>query len=132
MTEFNFVPAQSGWTRVFINDGRARPDHEPEFMACFMAGSLSKSFGDITDIECPHPNQPGKFVKVGQIRSGDERATIDLVGHHALDIRSRMLQLGLKGCPLDVTVHYGDCEDLEIYSDFKKIMFLEDAYITAY
>jgi len=132
MSEIDFIPAQQGWTRVFITDGRARPDHGPEFMACFMAGALDKSFGDISDIECPHPNVPGKFLKVGQIRSGDERATIDLVGRHALDIRSRMLQLGLKGCPLDVTVHYGDCEDLEVFTEFKKVMFLEDAYITSY
>lgn len=127
---FNFIPAQTGWTRVFIIAGRARPDHEPEFMACFRAGSPSKPFGDITDIECPHPSQPGKFVKVGQIRSGDDRATIDLMGKHALDIRSRMLQLGLQGCPLDVFVHYGDCEDLSIYNDFKKILVFEDAGIT--
>lgn len=127
---FDFIPAQTGWTRLFIIAGRARPDHEPEFMACFMAGSPSKPFGDITDIECPHPTQPGKFVKVGQIRSGDDRATLDISGKHALDIRSRMLQLGLQGCPLDVFVHYGDCEDLSIYNDFKKILVFEDAGIT--
>ncbi len=33
------TPLQSGFSRVFLIDGGARPDHEPEFMSCMRAGS---------------------------------------------------------------------------------------------
>lgn len=130
MSDFN--PAQTGYTRVFIIDGRARPDHVPAFQSCMRAQSLSKPFGDVTDIECPSPTEPGKFNKVGQIQSGDDRATLTLEGRHALDLRSILLNIAQRRCPVDVQIHYSDCEDLSQFNLFKKVMFLEDALMTEY
>ena len=130
MSDFN--PAQTGWTRVFIIEGRARPDHAPDFQSCMRAMSLSKPFGDVTDIECPSASEPGKFTKTGQIQSGDDRATITLEGRHALDLRSVLLKLGKRRCPADVQIHYSDCEDLSQFNLFKKIVVLEDVLFTEY
>jgi hypothetical protein len=94
--------------------------------------ALSKSFGDVTDIECPDPNRPGAYIKIGEIQAGDERATMALEGRYALDIRSRLLQLAQRKCPLDVQLHFGDCEDLTNRNDYKKILFLEDARLSSY
>jgi len=128
----DFIPATTGLSRVFIIEGRARPDHEPEYNSCLRGQALSKAFGDVTDIECPDPNRPGAYVKIGEIQAGDERATMTLEGRYALDVRSRLLQLGQRKCPLDVQLHFGDCEDLSDRNNYKKILYLEDARLGSY
>jgi len=128
----DFIPAQTGLSRVFIIEGRARPDHAPEYQSCMRGQALSKSFGDVTDIECPDPNRPGAYVKIGEVQAGDERATLTLEGRYAIDMRSRMLQLAQRKCALDVQLHFGDCEDLSNHNNFKKILFLEDARLLSY
>ena len=128
----DFLPATTGMSRVFIIEGRARPDHEPEYNSCMRGQALSKSFGDVTDIECPDPNRPGAYIKIGEIQAGDERATLTLEGRYALDIRSRLLQLAQRKCALDVQLHFGDCEDLTNRNNYKKILFLEDALLASY
>jgi photosystem II stability/assembly factor-like uncharacterized protein len=128
----DFIPATTGLSRVFIIEGRARPDHMPEFNSCMRGQALSKSFGDVTDIECPDPNRPGAYVKIGEIQAGDERATMTLEGRMAIDARSRLLQLAQRKCPLDVQLHFGDCEDLSDRNNYKKILFLEDARLASF
>ena len=128
----DFIPATTGLSRVFVIEGRAGPDHVPEFNSCMRGQALSKSFGDITDIECPDPNRPGAYVKIGEIQAGDERATMTLEGRMAIDARSRLLQLAQRKCPLDVQLHFGDCEDLSDWNNYKKILFLEDARLSSF
>ena len=128
----DFIPATTGLSRVFIIEGRARPDHVPEFNSCMRGQALSKSFGDVTDIECPDPNRPGAYVKIGEIQAGDERATMTLEGRMAIDARSRLLQLAQRKCPLDLQLHFGDCEDLSDRNNYKKILFLEDARLSSF
>jgi len=128
----DFIPAQTGLSRVFIIEGRARPDHAPEYQSCMRAQALSKSFGDVTDIECPDPNRPGAYVKVGEVQAGDERSTLTLEGRFAVDVRSRMLQLAQRKCSNDVQIHFGICEDLSNHNNFTKILYLEDARLLSY
>lgn len=128
----DFIPAQTGLSRVFIIEGRARPDHAVEYQSCMRAMALSKSFGDVTDIECPDPTRPGSYVKVGEVQAGDERSTLTLEGRYAVDVRSRMLQLAKRKCALDVQIHFGICEDLSNHNNFTKILFLEDARLLSY
>ena len=128
----DFIPATTGLSRVFIIEGRARPDHLPEFNSCLRGQALSKAFGDVTDIECPDPNRPGAYVKIGEIQAGDERATMTLEGRMAIDARSRLLQLAQRKCAVDVQLHFGDCEDLSNWNNYKKILFLEDAYLSSF
>ena len=128
----DFIPAQTGLSRVFIIEGRARPDHVPEYQSCMRAQALSKSFGDVTDIECPDPTRPGAYIKVGEVQAGDERSTLTLEGRYAVDVRSRMLQLAQRKCSIDVQLHFGICEDLSNHNNFTKILFLEDARLVSY
>jgi len=128
----DFIPATTGLSRVFIIEGRARPDHVPEFNSCLRGQALSKAFGDVTDIECPDPNRPGAYVKIGEIQAGEERATMTLEGRMAIDARSRLLQLAQRKCAVDVQLHFGDCEDLSNWNNYKKILFLEDAYLSSF
>lgn len=128
----DFIPATTGMSRVFLAEGRLRVDHAPEYFSCYRAQAVSKGFGDVTDIECPDPERPGAYIKIGQYQAGDERATVTLEGRYAVDLRSRMLQLGTKKCPLDVVIHFGDCEDLSDFNNFKKALYLVDAQLTSY
>jgi hypothetical protein len=128
----DFIPATTGLSRVFVIEGRAGPENAPQFYSCYRAQALSQSFGDVTDIQCPDPTRPGKYVTVGQFQSGEERAEITLEGRYAIDIRSTLLRLARAGCPVDSQVHFGDCENLSDHNAFKKILFLENALLSAY
>ena len=128
----DFIPATTGLSRVFVIEGRAGPENAPVFYSCYRAQALSQSFGDVTDIQCPDPTRPGKYVTVGQYQSGEERAEITLEGRYAIDIRSTLLRLARMKCAVDSQVHFGDCEDLSDHNAFKKILFLENALLSAY
>lgn len=128
----DFIPAQTGLSRVFLIEGRARPDHEPVYKSCMRMQGVSQSFGDVTKIECPHPTIYDEFVEIGSIRGADERATATLEGRYALDLASDLLRLARNKCPADVQVHFGDCEDPSDFNDFKKALILEDAVLTAW
>lgn len=128
----DFVPARTGLSRVFLIERRAGPDHAPAFQACMRAQAVSKTLGDITDIECPDPNRPGAYIKVGDFQTGDERATVTLEGRLALELRSTLLKLASKKCPLDLQLHFGECEDLSDFHSFQKVLMLEAARISTY
>lgn len=128
----DFIPANTGLSRVFLIPFRAGPARAPEYHSCLRAQAVSQSFGEVTDIECPDPTRPGKYVKIGQFQTGEERATITLEGRYAIDVRSRLLQLAKQGCAVDVQVHFGDCEDLSDHNAFKKVLYLQDALLSAY
>jgi len=128
----DFTPATTGLSRVFIIEGRAGPEHEPVYHSCVRAQALAKGFGDITDIECPDPNRPGAYVKVGSFQSGEERATITLEGRFAVDVRSELMRLASKRCAVDVQLHFGTCQDLSNPNDFSKVLYLEEARLMSY
>lgn len=128
----DFIPATTGLSRVFIQEGRAGPENTLEYMACLRAQALSQGFGDVTAIECPHPTRPGMYQRIGFFQSGEERATITLEGRFALDVRSRLMRLAKNRCAVDVQLHFGDCEDLSNPTAWKKVLMLEQAVLTTY
>lgn len=127
-----FRPAQTGYSRVFLVDGRARPDHCPVYQGNMKAGSVSQSFGDIEKIEVPSPTEWGKFIEVGSIRGAEERVTITLTGRYAADLRSEMLRLALAGCAFDIHINFGACTHPNNGNIYTKKLILEDALITSY
>ncbi len=127
-----FRPAQTGFSRVFLVDGRARPDHCPVYQGNMKAGSVSQSFGDIEKVEVPSTTEWGKFIEVGSIRGAEERVTITLTGRYAADLRSEMLRLALAGCAFDIHINFGACTDPQNNNIYSKKLILEDALITNY
>lgn len=124
-----FDPAKSGFSRVFLIEGGPRPDHEPDFQACLVAGAIERSFGDVTDIECPDPSEYGNFITVGQIRGADERATVTLNGRYAVDVASELLRLAQKKCEVDVHIHFGADSNPSEFRTFTKALVLENAIL---
>jgi photosystem II stability/assembly factor-like uncharacterized protein len=123
-------PLQAAYTRVFIVEGRARADHEPEYFSCLRMTSLTQGFGDIERIECPDPLQYGQFIEVGKIRGATERPTTTLEGRYGVDELSTLARLARKGCAFDVHLHMGTCQDPSSFNVFEKAVVLEDVNIT--
>jgi len=124
------TPAQTGQSRLYVIDGRARPDHQPSYMSQVVAGGISQDFGDITSIEVPNPNKFDDFVEIGTIRGAQDRATVTLTGHYAREIKSELLRLARKKCSIDVHINFGSCTDPTDYNRFDKKIVLEDARLT--
>jgi hypothetical protein len=125
-----FIPLVNSYSRVFLIEGRAHPENEPSFESCLKMEGLDQALGDVTKIECPDPNTPGKFIEIGSFRGSEERATTQLVGRYAIDLRSTLIRLAKLGCPNDVQLHMGNCEDLSDFTAFKKVLILEDVIAT--
>lgn len=128
----SFMPAKTGLSRVFLIDGRARPDHQPVYQSSMKAGSLSQSFGDVEKIEIPSSSAFNQFVEIGTIRGSIERVTVTLTGRYALDLKSEILKLARRGCSIDVHVNFGSCENPSGHNEFSKKVVLEDAILTSY
>src|SRR4030042_320541 len=126
----HFTPAKTGYSRVFLIDGGARPDHAPEFMSCLRAGGVEQAFGDITRIECPDPENYGGFIEVGNIQGAVERPTITLTGRYASDESSRLFDIARKRCEADIQVHFGACTDPGDFDVFTKSVILEGARLS--
>lgn len=127
-----YTIVRNAYSRVFLIEGRARADHVPEYHSCLRMLGLSQNFGDITRVECPDPNNYGKFIEVASIRGASERATTSLEGRYALELRSDLLRLARKGCAVDVQVHIGECTDPSDFDTFKKAVVFENVLITTY
>lgn len=122
--------AKTGFSRVFLTDGGARPDHAPSYQGCMRAGAVSKSYGDLTTIECPSEVQYDKFVEVDTVRGAEERATMDLVSRYLADAASVMLAIAERGCAVDAHIHFGECTDPTKFNTFTKALVLEGAYFS--
>jgi photosystem II stability/assembly factor-like uncharacterized protein len=128
----SFTPGKTGFSRVFIIEGRARPDHVPDFQPCLRAGALDYALGDEERIECPDPDQFGEFVEVGSVQGAKERPTTSLVGRYPADKASDLLRIGRRRCKNDVQVNFGACTDPKLNNTFTKKLVFEGAKITNY
>jgi hypothetical protein len=124
--------AKTGFSRVFLIDGGARPDHAPVYQSCLRAGGISKGFGDITTIYCPSPVAYDQFVEVDSYRGAAERATTSLMGRYLADTASALLRIAEQGCGADVHIHIGKCTDPTKFNTFTKAVVLEGAYISSW
>ncbi len=123
-------PLRTGFTRVFMIEGRARGDREPMYESSMRMTALDYAFGDIEDIKVPDPNNYDNFKIVGQVRGEEERPTTSLQGRYAIDVRSELLRLAKIGCAVDVQLHMGACTDPSIFNEFQKAIVLEDVLLT--
>lgn len=116
---------KTAFSRVFLIEGRAAPDHVPSYMSSLKMTGLTQNFGDTTKIEIPDENNYGKFIEVDNIRGATERATTTLVGRYAANIKSTLLRLARQGCESDVQLHIGKCTDPSAFNTFSKAVILE-------
>lgn len=128
----DFSIAKTANTRVFVIEGRARPDHTASYKSCLRMMALSQGFGDIERIECPDPHKYGGFIEKAEIKGATERPTTSLEGRYPQDVLSDLLKLARKGCAFDVQLHTGACQDPSVFNEYDKALILEGAYLTNY
>ena len=126
------TPALNSQSRVFIIEGGACQDHEPEYLSCAAAGAFDQSLGDIERVECPDPNRYGEYIEVASIRGADDRATSDIVSRYPIDRESQLGRIAKKRCTLDVQVHFGVCQDPKEFNDAEKVLVWENVDITSF
>lgn len=128
----SYTVAKRGLSRVFIIEGRARPDHEPDYEGCMIAGGIDQSLGDVTPIKCPSPDSFGRWDEVGSYQGEQSRPTTSLTSLYPLDIVSVLERLKRLRCPYDVHINFGACSDPTDDDTFKKKVIFEDSVSTSY
>ena len=119
-------PAVRGNSRVWLFDGGAGPTTTPELLAWGAAQSPDKSFGDVTRIQVPSRTARRQYDTVGEIQSGGDNATTDIMIRRAM-APSKLLKIANKRCIADFQVHFGNCTDP---NDF--LHGWADGWVTAY
>lgn len=123
---------RSSQTRLFTIEDRANPGNAPVYQALARALGISWAQGNITPIRIPDPAQYGSFLTVDRIKGQRELPTISIEGRLTREL-SDFLALSRKGCPFDVQIHAGACEDPRDFNGgWEKIYILEGAEISNY
>jgi hypothetical protein len=128
----DFIPATTQLSRIFLIEGRARADHEPDYQSCAFAGSPDWPQGDVTPIRCPSPDQFRATERIGQTFAPADDVTNSFTSHYPLDVLSTFLTLARRRCQLDIQVNLGDCTDPSQFNSFRKKQVYEEAFITSY
>lgn len=124
------TPVKTGYSRVFLIEGGARPDHIPGYQDCMKAGAPDYSAGDIERIECPSSDEYNQYIEIGEIQGAEDRPTITLTGRYASDVASTLLRLAKRRCDVDVQIHIGACSDPRDFNTFTKAIIFEKARLT--
>jgi len=128
----SYTVALTAFSRVFLIEGQAGPEHRPVYQSCMRAGSVSQGFGDVERIECPSTTEYGQFEEVGRVQGAIERAASQLMGRYAADLASALLAAAKQRCAVDVQVHFGKCTDPRSHNEFTKALIWEDVFLTNY
>lgn len=125
------TPAQTGYSRLWLTEGGARPDHRPAFESCHVLGGMDEDAGTPEAIKCPDPTAYGKWVTQGQILPVPSDPTTEITGRYALDVASILKRLKDQGCPVDLQAHFGDCQNpMDFNTGFLKALIIEGARLT--
>jgi len=122
----------SGWGRLFTIQFRAGPGHVPTYQALSKAGAVDFPQGDVTKIEAPSSYTYNRWDQIAMFQGSADRVTLPVM-MRMQDSRSVLLFLSRLRCPLDIQVHFGDCEDPRDFDfGWKKILVFEDGLFTTY
>ena len=115
------------FSRVFTLEDRAGPVAIPTYQGVARAMGPSWSFGDTTPVREPDSTRYGAFKIVDSIRGEQGLPTLSLENRYAYTV-SEFLRMGRRGCPLDVQVHMGVCQDPRDFNGgWDKVLVLEGA-----
>lgn len=120
-------PVRSPNSRVFTIQNRAGPPNAPTYQGQARALGPSWGFGDRTPIREPDPNRYGAFRIIDAIKAERDLPTISIENRYQYTI-SEFLRLARIGCPIDLQVHIGQCQDPRDFNGgWDKVLVLEGA-----
>lgn len=119
-------------SRVFTIENRAGPAYVPVYQGRARALSPSWDLGDLTPIREPDPNRYGAFRIVESIKGEKGLPTLSIQARYQFTI-SAFLELARRGCPIDIQVHLGQCQDPRDFNlGWDKILVLEGADLSSW
>lgn len=122
----------SSQSRVFVIEDRAGPSHIPQYQAMGRALGVTVPFGGINPVRIPDPERYGQFLTIDKIRQQPALPSTSIEIRNTRDL-SAMYRLARKGCPIDLQIHIGACQDVQDFDKgWEKIGILEDADFTQY
>lgn len=123
------APVKSSQSRLFTIEDRAGPANVPEYQGRARAQGPSWSLGDRTPVREPDPTRYGAFRIVDAIKSEAGLVTLSVEARYGFTV-SEFLRMARRGCPLDLQVHFGQCQDPRDFNlGWNKVFVLEDADI---
>lgn len=124
--------ARSDFSRMFLIQDKAGPNHVPTYQGWWRAGAFSWSQGDVTLIYKPSDTEYGKFDVVGKVPGEPGNPELVVGARYTLDL-SELLKLVRRACDHDVQVHMGQCYDPRDFNHgWEKILVVESARINDY
>lgn len=124
--------ARSDFSRMFLVQDKAAPNHVPTYQGWWRAGAFSWSQGDVTLIYKPSDTEYGKFDVVGKVPGEPGNPELVVGARYTLD-RSELLRLVKMACDHDLQVHMGQCYDPRDFNHgWEKILVVESARISEY
>lgn len=120
-------PARTPFSRLFTIEDLAGPENVPVYQGFSKAGAPSWSLGDRTAIREPDPDRYGAFRIVDAIKGAKGLPSLPIVARYGYTV-SEFLRMARRGCPLDLQVHFGRCQDPRDFNlGWDKILVLENA-----
>ena len=121
---------RSPFSRVFSIEQRAGPANAPVYQGQARALGPTWAFGDRTPIREPDPDRYNSFKVVGAIKGERSLPTLSIENRYSYQI-SDYLRIAKIGCPLDLQVHFGKCQDPRDFNGgWDKILVAEGADIS--
>src|SRR3990167_4656325 len=121
---------RSPFSRVFSIEQRAGPANAPVYQGQARALGPTWAFGDRTPIREPDPDRYNSFNVVGAIKGERSLPTLSIENRYSYQI-SDYLRIAKIGCPLDLQVHFGKCQDPRDFNGgWDKILVIEGADIS--
>lgn len=113
-------------SRVFLIENMAGPDSVPDYRGFARAMAPDWSNGDRTPVRIPDPNRYGQFITVDFIDGQRGLPTLGIQQRYTQEL-SDLLAIFRRGCPVDVQIHMGVCEDPSDFDrGWEKCLVLEN------
>jgi len=117
-------------SRLWTIENRAGPANIPNYQGLAKAGAASWAFGDRTPIRNPSNSRYGGFNIADAIKGERGLPSLPITARYLFTV-SEFLRLGRIGCPFDIQVHFGKCQNpMDFNRGWDKILVLEGADIS--
>lgn len=121
------TPMRNDFSRTFIIEGRAAPNHAPSYGELVSVSSATHDQGKVASVYIPDPNRYGAFKLISKVPGEPTLPELTLEAYYT-EILSTFLRLVESGCDNDVQVHFGSCTDPRDFDHgWQKMLILEGA-----
>lgn len=101
---------QTPFSRVFLIEDGASPANVPQYLGLAAAMANNWKQGTLTPIRTPSPETYGEFDTQDILRGAKDLPALT-VEARMQPVLSDMLRIVRKGCPVDIHVHIGQCQN---------------------